>query len=190
MQKQPGRGRVREMTKKAPGINTLMPSHTKFQQLAFIGLMQKYLSIDLDAGSEQESRNSWTGMRLLINSKAQSTCGPKQWSTWVLSGGGCQIHGTSSLFFLLHHSIFFHFLKPSGKPWLPTHILPAQCHPPGPQPILCTTMGFTYTAWPCSYPKCSQCLWLGYRIELGPMPRVPVGVLPRTAGCTPVKTRT
>lgn len=42
MQEQPGRERVREMTKKAPGINTFMPSHTKFQQLAFIGLMQKY----------------------------------------------------------------------------------------------------------------------------------------------------
>lgn len=189
MQKQPGRERVREMTKKAPGINTLLPSHIKFQQLAFIGLMQSTLSIDLDAGSEQESRNSWTGTRLLINAKAQSTCEPKQrWSTWVLNGGGCQIHGTSSLLFLLQHPILFSLLKPSGKPWLPTHMLPAQCHPLAPQPILCTTMGFTYTSWLCSYPRAPSA-W-GEELNSGPTPQVAADVLPRTAGYTPVKTRT
>lgn len=82
-----------------------------------------------------------------------------------------------------------HLLKPRRKPWLPTHILPARCHPPGPQPTLCTTMGFTYTPWPCSYPSApSACGW-GKELNSAHVPWVPVDVLPRTAGSTPVKPR-
>lgn len=65
------------------------------------------------------------------------------------------MHGTTSApsFLPVPPQPLLPALGAKGRPSLPPHVLSAQCHPPGPQPILCTTMGSTCPPESGSYPN-------------------------------------
>lgn len=158
MQKQRGRERAKKMTKKStrrkysyalPHQFAAAGPHRADAEAPWVSFCCFQWIWMVDPGRNQVT----AGGECLLSSKLQFTYGPKQsWSTWVSSSGGCPTHGTASPCLPAPPQPSLPPRGAKGRPSLPPHVPPAQCHPPGPQPTLCTTTGPTCPPEPRSYP--------------------------------------